>query len=123
MTEDGNPNQNSLAVNKEPDFVPQADSISIETLVNVLVRKGICTTNEIFMLEGQIREKQMVIQAAEYQRIKEQTHSHNHKSKNRWLKRMFAKARWTRKLGEKLFGWRWKKVKQSNGTFHHNHDD
>jgi len=101
-------------------FVPQGDTISLETVVNILINKGICTTSEIFMLEGQVREKKSAEQAAEYQRIRQQSRSPVRSTRHKRLKRLFAKFKWSRRLGEKLFGWRWKKVKHTHAAFPNN---
>jgi hypothetical protein len=37
-------------------YVPNADVISLETIVNMMVNKGICTADELFMLEGNVQE-------------------------------------------------------------------
>jgi hypothetical protein len=104
----------SLAYKNE--FVPQVDSISPETVINMLVRKGICTADELFILEGQIREKKSIAQQVEYVRIKQT--NENQVTLEKWLglKRVFVRYHWTRWLGAKLFGWRWKKVKRSTSV-------
>jgi hypothetical protein len=102
-----------LRISETPNFVPQGDSISVETIVNILVQKKICSVEELFRLEGQIREKQQVSHQTEYYRIKQQSEVVSNETKHRWLRRFFIKYHWTRKLGTMLFGWRWKKVRQS----------
>lgn len=101
---------------EKPEFVPQADSISIETVVNMLVKKGVCTVDELFILEGQVRENQSPTQEEEYYRTKHRSRSNSHKTRMGWLKKFFVKFRWTRRLGTKLFGWKWKKIKRSPET-------
>ncbi len=104
-------NQDSLA--SENDLIPQVDSISPETVIHMMVRKGICTTGELFILEGQIREKKTVAQQVDYVRIKQIYENQTATEKWLWLKRVFVKHHWTRWLGSKIFGWRWKKVKRA----------
>lgn len=90
-------------------FVPNGDIISAEAIVNMLVRKGICTAEELFMLEGQIREKNKETKESKVIAIK----SEYNRGRFPWLKRWMSKRRWTRRLGTALFGWKWKKVKKS----------
>ncbi|NOZ60558.1 MAG: hypothetical protein GXO74_02645 [Calditrichaeota bacterium] len=94
---------------KTPDAVPNADIISTETIVNMLVRKGICTAEELFILEGQIQEQSKEAKQNKVISIK------NEYDRGRFpaLKRWMSKRRWTRRLGTALFGWKWKKVKKS----------
>jgi hypothetical protein len=96
------------------DFVPQADTISLETVVNMLVQKGVCTVDELFMLEGRVRDKREDEDDMEYLRTKIKVETSKHSSNHNWLKRKFSKYRWSRRLGSKLFGWKWKKVKRAS---------
>lgn len=100
-----------------PEFVPQGDTISSETIVNILVKKGICTVNEIFAEEGRIRDKNEKLKQEEYKKIREISNHHYHHNRNHYhskIKRLFSKRKWTRRLGTALFGWKWKKVKRSS---------
>ncbi|MBN1351987.1 hypothetical protein JXJ21_21475 [candidate division KSB1 bacterium] len=96
------------------DIVPQGDTISTEAVVNMLVQKGICTVDEIYMLEGRIREKNKELAREGYSTLHDigyenGKHSGNHSAVKRW----FGKRRWTRRIGAALFGWKWKKVRRS----------
>lgn len=119
ITDEETMGERVLRISETPNFVSQGDSISVETIVNILVQKGICSVEEIFRLEGQIRDRQQTSHQAEYFRIKQQSEVVSHETKHRWLRRFFIKYHWTRRLGTMLFGWRWKKVRQSsqNGKF------
>lgn len=114
ITDEETMGERVIRIPETPNLVPQGDSISVETIVNILVQKRICSVEELFRLEGQIREKQQVSQQAEYYRIKQQSELVSHETKHRWLRRLFIKYHWTRRLGTILFGWRWKKVRQSS---------
>lgn len=96
---------------KQPqlDNVPDADVISLETVVNVLVNKKICTTEELFMLEGRLNEQNHSKPKNNFVSVQ------NNDDQGRYsgLKRIMSKRRWTRRLGTTLFGWKWKKVKKS----------
>jgi hypothetical protein len=119
MAADGTASANRLTPEQAINFVPQADSLSIETVINMLVQKGICTTEELFMLEGKIRDKNDQENQTQYVRIKEQQEEHSGSNDMRWLKRKFSKYRWTRRLGTFLFGWRWRKIKRAQHDFPH----
>jgi len=90
------------------EFVPNADVISLETLVNMLVAKGICTVEELFMLEGRVQELNQKNHTTNIVSI------HNQFDRGRFpgLKKAMSKHRWSRRLGTLLFGWKWKKVKR-----------
>jgi hypothetical protein len=105
------PNSQNTVVSTTHNHVPDADNISKETIINMLVSKGICTVDELFMMEGRIRDEKsysndggMVINI------------HGIPDRGRFprLKRSMSKRRWTRRLGTMLFGWKWKKYKKDN---------
>jgi hypothetical protein len=114
ITDEETMGEQIIKITQTPDFVPQGDSISVETIVNLLIQKRICTVEELFRLEGQIRDRQQTSHQAEYFRIKQQSEAVSHETKHRWLRSFLIKYHWTRKLGTLLFGWRWKKVRQSS---------
>lgn len=89
-------------------YVPNADVISLETMVHMLINKGICTAEELFLLEGRIQELGKKKSNEKYVSI------HNHFDRGRFpaLKRTMSQFRWGRRLGTLLFGWKWKKVKK-----------
>lgn len=123
MEADGTADENRVNPEQKIDFVPQADSISIETVINLLVQKGICTTEELFILEGKIRDKNSQEDQTQYIRIKNNTKKTPASQNMRWLKRKFSKHRWTRRLGTQLFGWRWRKVKRAQHDLPFNTED
>jgi len=92
----------------EIDYVPNADVISIETLVNIMVNKGICTADELFMIEARVQQITQKNSQNNFVPIK------NHYQRGRFpgLKKTMSKNRWLRRLGTALFGWKWKKVKK-----------
>ena len=102
-------NKGFKPVEPQNDTVPDADVISLETIVNILVKKKICTKEELFMLEGRIQEQNRNTKKNNFVSVKK---SHD-KSGYSGLKRIMCKHRWTRRLGTTLFGWKWKKVKKS----------
>ncbi|MBN1481799.1 hypothetical protein EH223_05605 [candidate division KSB1 bacterium] len=92
-----------------PD-VSFSDEISTTTLVKLLVRKGILTSNEILNEERQTRLRHDI--------VKDKIHNHLSfkKRKQSRFKRWAAKHRWSRRLTYRLFGWEWKKSKHSHSS-------
>lgn len=84
-----------------PDFF-FANQISPGTLVRLLIRKGILTVEEIVEEEKKAREHSLAkISPQSYQATSHRSHA--------FLKRFFARYKFTRKLSSRLFGWEWKK--------------
>ena len=78
--------------------------ISMETLIRVLISKGIISIDELLSEQEKMNAMMLSNQAdlpAHYSAIR----------KNSRLKRFASKQRWSRKLTAFLFGWQWKKVK------------
>lgn len=105
--------------NSEQSF-PIADVVSLQTMVNILIRKGICTPEELYEEEQRRRRDLESPERLSLVQTNREAHSPGngapHKHKSNWLKRKMSKKRWTRKLGTKLFGWEWKKVKVKHGA-------
>lgn len=91
------------------DLLPNADEISTETIVNLLIKKGIVSAEELFMLEGVVRDEQSRLENANYVKIK----NGRDRGKYSGMKRLLSQFKWSRRLGTFLFGWKWKKVKKS----------
>ena len=91
---------------------PIADIVSLETVVNVLIRKGLCTPEELFEEERRKRSYDEQIKDTLLVNTQSGRTRTNHDSRKQgWLKRKMSKRRWSRRLGTLLFGWQWKKVK------------
>lgn len=93
----------------ESEFVPNADVISLETVVHMLVAKGFCTAEELFMLEGRVQDLNHKNRSTNVIPIQNQFD----RGKFAGLKKAMSKHRWSRRLGTWLFGWKWKKIKKS----------
>jgi hypothetical protein len=91
--------------------------VSVEALVAVLVRRGLCTAAELIEEEARLRSESGRFDDSQYVRIGDgDTHAeHGHRQQHP-LRRYFAKYRWTRRLGTALFGWKWKKTKKDHST-------
>lgn len=96
--------------NSNIGYVPNADVISLETLVHIMVSKGICSAEELFMLEGRIQELNQKKEKNNFVTIQ------NNFDRGRFpgLKRSMSKNRLLRRVGTLLFGWKWKKVKKKS---------
>lgn len=96
--------------NSNIHYVPNADVISLETLVHIMISKGICSAEELFMLEGRIQELNQKEEKNNFIPIQ------NNFDRGRFpgLKRSMSKHSWSRRVGTLLFGWKWKKVKKSS---------
>jgi len=92
-----------------------ADLISTEAVVNMLIRKGICTAEDLYdeerRLQQEAREFNSDTHFVDIPSMHESGLVPPNRRRRSWLKRKMAKRRWTRRLGTQLFGWEWKKVK------------
>lgn len=106
--------QGSQPSKRRPSF-PAADLVSLETIVNILLRKGICTPEELFEEEQNRRKDMEATQNISPVQISDARYYNGNgsrkKAKSNWLKRRMSKYRWSRRLGTWLFGWKWKKVR------------
>jgi len=108
----------------QAETIPNADRISIETIVNLLVKKGICTSDELFRLEQRLNGEKgysnHIERKTNFNEIAngEMTfiNVNNPYDRGRFpaLKRSMSRHRWSRKLGTFIFGWKWKKVKKTS---------
>lgn len=95
-------------IEPEIDSVPNAGDISIKTVVNILVKKGVCTTDEIFKLESKLGDGKPYKTDVSFVNIKNPYDRGKFPGVKRWM----SKHRWSRKLGTWIFGWKWKRVKK-----------
>jgi len=86
-----------------------ADMISLESVITILLKKRICTREELLALEEEFRLDRIEQPKTNYVNIQ------NVFDRGRFsrLKRSMSKHRWSRRLGTLLFGWKWKKVKKN----------
>ncbi|MBN1153585.1 hypothetical protein JXB12_01550 [candidate division KSB1 bacterium] len=96
----------------EAHYVPNADEISLETVINLLVSKKIVTADELFSTESQVREYRQYKNDVSYVNIK----NNFDRGKFPKLKKAMSMHRWSRHLGSFLFGWKWKKVKSNHAS-------
>lgn len=102
-----------------PEKLVATDLVSLEALVNVLIRNGVCTAEELFEEEQTRRiylNSTKNIALVKTKNLGQSQGSSPDKRNRSWLKRKMSKRRWTRKLGEAIFGWEWKKVRNNKGV-------
>lgn len=104
--------QTDTRIGDEIDYVPNADVISLETIVHIMVKKGICTIDELFMLERRVQQSNKSNNQSNLVPIQNQYH----RGRFPILKKTMSKYKWSRRLGTMIFGWKWKKIKK-NGSF------
>lgn len=95
---------------------PATDLVSLESLINVLIRNGICTAEELFEEEQSRRLYLNSTKDSSLVRIgdSEQRQKSSSAQRNRsWLRRKMSRRKWTRKLGSLLFGWEWRKIRNN----------
>ncbi len=91
------------------------DRISVESLVALLVRKGLCTEAELLEEENLRRAENSRYQDSQYVRIENDDVDAEHWERPQHpLRKVFAKYRWSRRLGTAIFGWKWKKLKKDH---------
>lgn len=88
------------------------DQLSLEAVINVLVQKGLCTEAELLKEEARLRAVRSTMAGLRFtpvqtMRAGESSH-HDHHVWRKWASRYH----WSRKLGTRLFGWKWKKMKR-----------
>jgi hypothetical protein len=113
LTENAVEQHRAYSSETEITIVPEADKVSLETIVNLLVNKGVFTTEEIFTLESKIRNGDHSKQDITFVNIK----NPYNRGKFPGLKKQMSKRRWSRRVGTWLFGWKWKKIKK-NPAYH-----
>ena len=102
-----------------PGKLIATDLVSLEALINVLIRNGVCTAEELFEEE---QTRRIYLNSTKNNSLVKtedpgQSQGSSTDKRNRsWLKRKLSKRRWTRKLGEVLLGWEWRKVRNNKGV-------
>jgi hypothetical protein len=85
-----------------------AQEISTATVVRLLISKGIISLQEILEEEKKTRSH------SNFHQTFEANITGHHKNKG--IRRLAAKRRWTRRLTSFLFGWQWRKTKTAIDT-------
>lgn len=101
-------------------FIESGDNlvnrVSVEALINVLIKRGLCTANELLAEENRLHAWRATTPSLDFTPVQIQRESHarpSHKPQagNR-LRRLASKRQWSRRLGTLLFGWKWHRRKK-----------
>lgn len=89
------------------------DRVSFEALINVLIKRGLCTENELLAEENRLQARRETASRIDFAPVQIQRESYEHKrfDDNR-LRRWASKRQWSRKLGTLFFGWKWHRKKR-----------
>jgi hypothetical protein len=87
--------------------------VSMEALINVLIKLGLCTENELLAEENRLQAQHETVSPLNFAPVQIQRESYEHKRyDNNRLRRWAAKRLWSRRLGTLLFGWKWHRRKK-----------
>ncbi|MDZ7268057.1 MAG: hypothetical protein ONB48_09845 [candidate division KSB1 bacterium] len=100
---------------EKPHTTLTQDQLSLEAVINVLVQKGLCTEAELLKEEARLRAVRQTLAGLRFTPVqtRHQGRDHGHEHHHHLLRRLASRYRWSRKLGTRLFGWRWRKIKRS----------
>ncbi len=87
--------------------------VSMEALINVLIKRGLCTENELLAEEDRLQARRETVSRFNFTPVQIERESYEHKRHdNNRLRRWASKRQWSRKLGTLLFGWKWHRKKR-----------
>ena len=92
--------------------VPIGQLISKEAVVNVMLRKGLCSEAELLEEERRLRGSNGSFDDSQYVRIPDPESAQSWDRPQHPLRKVFSKFRWSRRLGTAIFGWKWRRVKK-----------
>ncbi len=89
------------------------DRVSVQALINVLIKRGLCIENELLAEEDRLQARRETAPRLDFTPVQIPRESYEHKRRdiNR-LRRWASKRQWSRKLGTLLFGWKWHRKKR-----------
>ena len=98
------------------------ENVSLEAVIAVLIKRGICTEAELLTAETELRASSFqppaLEEAAHFKpvqtysaREENRHHYHHHHHDGNRIRRWAAKYKWSRRLGGLLFGWKWHRKK------------
>jgi hypothetical protein len=89
------------------------DRVSMEALINVLIKRGLCTENELLAEENRLHALRETVTRISFSPVQIPGDGYEFKrhDTNR-LRRWAAKRHWSRKLGTLFFGWKWHRRKK-----------
>jgi hypothetical protein len=89
------------------------DRVSMEALINVLIKRGLCTENELLAEENRLHGRREADTRIEFAPVQIQREGHEYRHHHHHgLRRWAAKRQWSRRVGTLLFGWKWHRKKR-----------
>lgn len=102
--------------------VTSIEQVSLNTVIQVLIKRGFCTEADLIAEEArqraveQPRDPMPAMHFSPVQTHSErQVHRHRREDSNR-IRRWASKRHWSRKLGTLIFGWKWHRKKNELET-------
>lgn len=101
------------------DVVRGVENVSLDAVIAVLIKRGICTEAELLTAETELRASSFqppaLEEAAHFKPVqtysaRDERHRQHHADNNRW-RGWAAQYSWSRKIGGFLFGWKWHRKK------------
>jgi hypothetical protein len=93
--------------------VNAVDGVSMKALINVLIKRGLCTESELLAEENRLHARRETAPRLNFTpvQIRHQSHEYRHHH-HHGIRRWAAKYLWSRRLGTLLFGWKWHRRKR-----------
>ncbi|MDZ7290734.1 MAG: hypothetical protein ONB44_18530 [candidate division KSB1 bacterium] len=104
----------SNVITTTKNMIHTIDQVSVEAVINVLLKRGICTEAELLAEENRlysVREAMTNFNFTPVQ-INRPDHAHRHRRDPNPIRRWAAKHHWSRRLGTLIFGWKWHRKKK-----------
>jgi hypothetical protein len=89
------------------------DRVSLEALINILIKRGLCTESELLAEENRLHALRETVTRIDFTPVPIPRSGYEYKlhDTNR-LRRWASKRHWSRRLGTLLFGWKWHRRKK-----------
>ena len=92
------------------------EQVSLETVIRVLLQRGLCTEAELLAEENRRRSmREPVAQVSNFTPVQIHRRRHRRRDRNRW-RQWASRHAWSRKLGTLLFSWKWHRKKSEQQT-------
>jgi hypothetical protein len=106
-------NVNTQSTDIAESGIHTLDQVSLEAVINVLLKRGVCTEAELFAEENRLCSVHQTMDSFHFTPVQIPNEGHSHKSHDHnSLRRWASKYRWSRRLGSILFGWKWHRKKK-----------
>ena len=89
------------------------DRVSLEALINVLIKRGLCTEDELLAEENRLHARRETAPRLNFTPVQTQREIYEHqRHDSHRLRRWASQRHWSRRLGTLLFGWKWHRRKK-----------